>query len=64
MITPEKIKEIAEQPRGAYELVLGELQAIYDAAEKAPFELICYAYAYGFYRGQKARKGHRNGKAS
>ena len=64
MITPEKIKELAEQPRGAYELVLGEIQSIYTAANKSPFELICYAYAYGFHRGQQARKGQRHGKAS
>lgn len=56
MITPEEIKEIAKQPRGTHELLLGEVQAIYTAAEKDPFELICYAYAYGFHHGQKARK--------
>ena len=55
MITPEKIKEIAKQPCGAYELLLGEIQAIYTAAEKDPLELVCYAYAYGFHRGQKAK---------
>lgn len=64
MITPEKIKELAEQPRGNYELVLGEFQAIYTAAEKSPFYLISYAYAYGFHRGQKARKGRQHGKVS
>ena len=59
MITPEKIKEIGKRSLGSHELVVGEIQAIYDAANKKPFELICYAYAYGFHRGEKARKGHR-----
>ena len=59
-MTPEEIKEIADQPRGDYELVSGELQAIYTAANKNPFEMICYAYAYGFHRGQQAGKEKRH----
>lgn len=58
-MTPEKIKEIADQPRGKHELQLPELRAIYTAANKSPFNMICCAYAYGFHRGQKAAKEGR-----
>ena len=55
-ITPERIKEIAGRHLGDNELVVGEAQAIYTAARKDPFYLICYAYSYGFYRGTQAVK--------
>lgn len=55
-MTAEKIKEIATAIPDGCEVVLSEIQAIYEAAEKDPFWLIGYAYAYGFHRGTQAAK--------
>lgn len=55
-MTAEKIKEIATSIPDGCEVVLSEIQAIYEAAEKDPFWLIGYAYAYGFHRGTQAEK--------
>lgn len=57
MITPEKIKETAARPLGNHELKLGELQALLAASGKSLFELACYAYSYGFSRGQEVAHG-------
>lgn len=55
-MTAEKIKEIADQDRGSYELVLAEFQAIQEAANGSSFEMICCAYAFGFLRGAQAAR--------
>ena len=55
-MTAEKIKEIAAAVPEGCEIVLSEIQAIYEAAEKDPFWLIGYAYAYGFHCGTQVVK--------
>jgi hypothetical protein len=58
-MTPEKIKKIAAAVPEGCEVVSSEIQAIYEAAEKDPFLLIGYAYAYGFHRGsQQEHQAH------
>ncbi len=55
-MTAEKIKEIYAATPEDLQIVLSEIQAIYEAAEKDPFWLISYAYAYGFHRGAQSVK--------
>lgn len=55
-MTAEKIKEISAAVPECCEIVVSEIRAIYEAAEKDPFWLIGYAYAYGFHRGTQAAK--------
>ena len=53
-ITAETIKEIAATMTEENEITLGEIRAIYEAAQKDTFWLVCHAYAYGFHRGHAA----------
>lgn len=53
-ITAETIKEITATMTEENDITLGELQAIYEAAQKDTFWLVCHAYAYGFHRGHAA----------
>lgn len=50
-ITAETNKEITATMAEENNITLGELQAIYEAAQKDTFWLVCHAYAYGFHRG-------------
>ena len=50
-ITPEIIRQITSTMTEETEITMGEIRAIYDAAQKDTFWLICHAYAYGFHRG-------------
>lgn len=53
-ITAETIKEITATMTEENDITLGELRAIYEAAQKDTFWLVCHAYAYGFHRGHAA----------
>ncbi|MBQ7001522.1 MAG: hypothetical protein IJN67_10845 [Oscillospiraceae bacterium] len=53
-ITAETIKEITATITEENEITLGEIRAIYEAAQKDTFWLVCHAYAYGFHRGHAA----------
>lgn len=53
-ITAETIKEITATMTEQNEITLGEIRAIYEAAQKDTFWLVCHAYAYGFHRGHAA----------
>lgn len=53
-ITAETIKEITATMTEENEITLGEIRAIYEAAQKDTFWLVCHAYAYGFHRGHAA----------
>lgn len=53
-ITPEEIKQLTATLTEENDLVLGELEAIYKAADGDSFWLVCHAYAYGFHRGHAA----------
>lgn len=55
-ITTETIKKITATVTEENEITLGEIQAIYEAAQKDTFWLICHAYAYGFHRGYTVRR--------
>lgn len=55
-ITPEEIEKITTTLAEENELLLSEMQAIYQAAKKDIFWLVCHAYAYGFHRGHAAGK--------
>lgn len=61
-LTCDRIKEITSKSRGGYELELGELQSILEAADGSSFNAVYYAYAYGFLRGQRAEKAIRRKK--
>lgn len=61
-LTCDRIREIAHQSRGNYEIVLGELQSILAAADGSAFNTVYYAYAYGFLRGQMAEEAKRRKK--
>lgn len=50
-IAAETIKEITATMTEENEITLGEIRAIYEAAQKDTFWLVCHAYAYGFHRG-------------
>ena len=50
-ITAETIKEITATMTEENEITLDEIRAIYEAAQKDTFWLVCHAYAYGFHRG-------------
>lgn len=63
-ITPEIIRQITSTMTEETEITMSEIRTIYEAAQEDTFWLVCHAYAYGFYRGQKAREEHRNGKSS
>lgn len=57
-MTAERIKEIYAATPEDFQIVLSEMQTIYEAAEKDPFWMISYAYTYGFHRGaQSAKEG-------
>lgn len=53
-IAAETIKEITATMTEENDITLGELRAIYEAAQKDTFWLVCHAYAYGFHRGHAA----------
>lgn len=53
-ITAETIKEITATMTEENEITLDEIRAIYEAAQKDTFWLVCHAYAYGFHRGHAA----------
>ena len=53
-ITAETIKEITATMTEENDITLGEIRAIYEAAQKDTFWLVCHAYAYGFHRGHAA----------
>ena len=53
-ITAETIKEIAATMTEENEITLGDNRAIYEAAQKDTFWLVCHAYAYCFHRGHAA----------
>lgn len=53
-ITPEEIKQLTATMTEENDITLGELRAIYEAAQKDTFWLVCHAYAYGFHRGHAA----------
>lgn len=53
-ITAELIEQITATMAEENEITLSEIQAIYEAAQKDTFWLVCHAYAYGFHRGHAA----------
>lgn len=52
----EKFKEMVDAIPDRRDITVKEMQDIYKAAEKNPFQLIVYAYAFGFHRGSQAVK--------
>ena len=58
----EEFKEMVDAVPGKSELTVKEMQDIYNAANKDPFRLITYAYAFGFRRGTKVAKRAAKGK--
>lgn len=55
-MTVEKIRGFTSALPEDCEILVSEIQAIYEAAEKDSFWLICHAYAFGFMRGVQAAK--------
>lgn len=58
-MTAEKIKEIANQNIGRYEIRTKDAQNIMNAAESDILIALFYAYKYGFFRCQRAVKARR-----
>lgn len=52
----EKFKKMVDAIPDRRDITVKEMQDIYKVAEKNPFKLIVYAYAFGFHRGSKAAK--------
>lgn len=52
----KQMKNISSLLASTYELTLNEIQTIYNTAEGRPFEMIHYAYAYGFHRANQVAR--------